>query len=158
QVKLDRRLSGGLTMTTAYTWGKGMGYQDGDDGELGQHWYINPRRNYARNNFDRTQTFVQSYVYDLPFGPGKQWLSSGPVAHVLGGWRVNGIMTLMTGTPFTIAASGTALNTPGNNQTADQVKSVTILHGINTGNPWFDPTAFTQPSAPGVFGNSGRNL
>ena len=64
----------------------------------------------------------------------------------------------MTGTPLTISASGTALNTPGNNQTADQVKPVSILHGINIGSPWFDPTSFTQPTAPGVFGNSGRNI
>ncbi|HVW86123.1 MAG TPA: carboxypeptidase regulatory-like domain-containing protein [Bryobacteraceae bacterium] len=158
QVKLDRRFSGGLSITTAYTYAKGLGFQGGDDGGLAQNFYIDPRRSYARNDFDRTHTFVQSYVYDLPFGPGKRFLSSGLLSNILGGWRVNGILTLMTGTPFTIGASGTSLNTPGNNQTADQVKDVAILHGINVGNPWFDPTAFVQPTAPGVFGNSGRNL
>ena len=35
---------------------------------------------------------------------------------------------------------------------------MSILHGINIGSPWFDPTSFTQPTAPGVFGNSGRNI
>src|SRR5205823_658644 len=35
---------------------------------------------------------------------------------------------------------------------------VQILHGINTGNPWFDPTAFVQPTGAGLFGNSGRNI
>jgi hypothetical protein len=76
----------------------------------------------------------------------------------VGGWKANGVLTLMTGTPLTIGANGTSLNTPGNNQTADQVKQVQILHGVNIGNPWFDPTAFTQPTAAGVFGNSGRGL
>lgn len=156
QVKLDRRFSAGLTMTTAYTWGKGMGFQSGDDGGL--MFYIDQRRSYARNNYDRTQTFVQSYVYDLPFGPGKKWLKSGPVSSVIGGWRVSGILTLMTGTPFSIGG-GSALNTPGSSQTADQVKqNVQILHGIGPGNPWFDPTAFVPVTAPGVFGNSGRNI
>ncbi len=149
QVKLDRRFAAGLSITTAYTWGKGMGFQSGDDGGLGQNRYINQQRNYARNDFDRTHTFVQSYVYDLPFGPGKRFLSSGPVSQILGGWKFNGILTLMTGTPLTIGASGTSLNTPGNNQTADQVKPVNILHGINIGNPWFDPTAFTQADGSG---------
>ncbi len=158
QVKVDRRFGTGVSVTTAYTFGKGLGYQSGDDGGLAQNWYINQRRNYARNDYDRTHTFVQSYVYDLPIGKGKKFLSSGPLSQVLGGWKLNGILTLMTGTPLTISASGTALNTPGNNQTADQVKPVSILHGINIGSPWFDPTSFTQPTAPGVFGNSGRNI
>jgi hypothetical protein len=158
QVKLDRRFAAGLSITTAYTWAKGMGYQSGDDGGLGQNWYIDQRRNYARNDFDRAHTFVQSYVYDLPFGPGKRFLSSGPVSQILGGWKFNGILTLMTGSPLTIGASGTSLNTPGNNQTANQVKPVTILHGIGIGNPWFDPNAFAQPTDAGVFGNTGRNI
>ena len=98
QVKFDRRFSD-FNITTAYTYGKGMGYQDGDDGGL--FFYINQRRNYARNNFDRTHTFVQSYVYDLPFGPGKKWLNSGIVGNIAGGWRVTGILTVMTGTPMT---------------------------------------------------------
>jgi len=62
QVKFDRKFTGGLSTTTAYTFGKGMGFQTGDDGGL--FFYINQRRNYARNDFDRTQTFVQSFVYD----------------------------------------------------------------------------------------------
>ena len=156
QVKFDKRWAKGFLMTTAYTYGKGMGYQNGDDG--GVDFYINFRRNWARNDFDRTHTFVQSYVYDLPFGVGKQWLNSGIAARVLGGWRLNGILTLMTGTPLTITASGTSLNTPGNTQTADQVAPVQILHGIGPGNPWFSPSSFVQPTAPGVFGNTGRNI
>ena len=142
-------------MTTAYTWGKGMSYQGGDDGGLS--FYVDPQRSYARNDYDRTQTFVQSYVYDLPVGPGKRWLRSGPLANVLGGWRVSGILTLMTGSPFTIGG-GSALNTPGSSQTANQVKDVTLLHGINIGNPWFDPTSFVPETRVGVFGNTGRNI
>jgi hypothetical protein len=155
QVKFDRRFSGNFMLTTAYTYGKGMAYQDGDDGRL--YFYINQRRNYARNNFDRTHTFVQSYVYDLPFGPGKKWLTSGFVGNALGGWRVTGILTLMTGTPMNLAASGTALNAPGNNQLVDEVAPVQILHGIGPNSPWFSPSSFAQPTAAGVFGNLGRN-
>jgi hypothetical protein len=154
QVKLDRRFSGSFNLTTAYTWGKGMGYQIDDDGGL--YFYVNPRRSYARNNFDRTQTFVQSYIYDLPFGPGKKWLNNGIKGTVLGGWRVTGILTLMTGTPFNVTG-GSALNTPGSTQTADLVAPLQILHGINVGNPWFSPTSFALQTQNGVFGNLGRN-
>jgi hypothetical protein len=155
QVKIDRRFRGGFGITTAYTWGKGMGFQSGDDGGL--TFYVNPRRSYARNDFDRTQTFVQSYNYDLPWGPGKKWLNNGFLSNILGGWRLNGILTLMTGTPLTITG-GSALNTPGSTQTAQQVADVTILKGINIGNPWFTPTSFVPVTANGVFGNTGRNI
>jgi hypothetical protein len=62
----------------------------------------------------------------------------------------------MTGLPFNITG-GSALNTPGSNQTADQVAPYQILHGINIGSPWFTPTAFVPETQPGVFGNVGRN-
>src|SRR5205807_9858762 len=105
QVKFDRQFTGGLATTTAYTFGKGMGFQTGDDGNL--FFYINQRRNYARNDFDRTQTFVQSFVYDFPLGHGKRWASSGPASAVVGGWRISTFMTIMSGLPMAFTSSGT---------------------------------------------------
>jgi hypothetical protein len=158
QVKVDRRFAAGLTVTTSYTWGKGMAFQSADDGGLA--FYVNQRRNYARNDYDRTQTFVQSYIYELPFGPGKKWLNSGFAGNLFGNWRVTGILTLMTGIPFTVTADGTALNLPGQGiaQTANQLYPVAILGGVGAGNPWFTTASFGQPSGSGVAGNTGRNI
>jgi hypothetical protein len=159
QAKINRRFHNGLMITTAYTFAKGMSFQTGDDGGI---WnYINARRSYARTDFDRHQTFVQSYVYDLPFGIGRKWLNHGLAAKVIGGWQLNGILTLMTGLPMTFGANGNSLNTPGASQTADQLANVTMLYGINTpskgGSPWFSTSSFLQPT--GVrFGTSGRNI
>jgi hypothetical protein len=158
QVKLNRRFHNGLAITTSYTLSRGMSFQTGDDGNI---WtYIDPRRSYARNDFDRHQTFVQSYVYDLPFGVGRRWMNHGLAAKIIGGWQLNGILTLMTGLPMTFTANGSVLNTPGSPQTADQVAEVTKLYGVNTpskgGSPWFSQSSFVQPT--GVrFGTSGRN-
>jgi len=92
-----------------------------------------------------------------PFGKGKHWLNAGPVAQILGGWQINGALTLMTGTPFDIRYSATGLNAPGNTQTANQIAPMQILHGINTGNQWFSTASYAAP-ATGVFGNVGRNV
>ena len=43
-----------------------MNFQSGDDGGL--LFYVNEQRNYARADYDRTLTYVQSYIYKLPFG------------------------------------------------------------------------------------------
>ena len=156
QVKVDRKFLNGLAATTAYTFGKGMGFQQGDDGGL--TFYINPRRSYARNDFDRTQTFVQSVVYDLPFGKGKRLVPSGVGAVVLGGWRVSGFVTWMTGLPlFFTAPSGNLLAPNSPNNTPNLVAPVQILHGIGPGNPWFSTASFAAPTATGAFGNVGRN-
>lgn len=156
QVKLNRRFQQGLTLTTSYTYGKGMGFQSGDDGGL--DFYINQRRNYARNDYDRTHTFVQSYVYELPFGPGKHWLNSGVSSNLFGNWRLNGILTAMSGLPVTVTASSGNLNAPGNTQTGDQIAPLHILKNVGSDGPWFSTSSFAQPTASGVFGNSGRNI
>jgi len=160
QVKVDRRFSGGFLMTTAYTYGKALGYAP----ETSGLWnYIQPRRNYARLNFDRGQTFVQSYVYELPFGKGKPWLRSGVGRWALGDWQLSGILTLMTGLPITFGTTVSA-NTPGTSLTPDQTGPITVLHRVaGTGGSalWFDTSTFKQPlDADGKtphFGNMGRN-
>jgi hypothetical protein len=154
QAKINRHF-GDLNVTTSFTWGKGMGYQTGDDGSL--LWQIGVERNYARTDWDRTLTYVQSYVYQLPAGKGKRWLNGGPAAWVLGNWQISGVLNLMTGTPFYISASGSSLNTPGETQTANQVAAVQLLHGINVGNPWFSTSSFSQPTGV-TFGSTGRNI
>jgi hypothetical protein len=156
QIKLNRRFNNGFSLTTSYTYGKGMGFQMGDDGGL--MFYVNQRRNWARNDFDRTHTFVQSYVYDLPFGPGKKWLNSGFAGNVFGNWRLNGVLTVMTGTPMSLTPSTNNLNTPGNTQTVDQIAPVQILKGIGADSPWFSASSFAAPTGNGVFGSSGRNF
>jgi Carboxypeptidase regulatory-like domain len=154
QAKLDRHFSEGFTTTTSYTFGKGMGFQTDDDGGLA--FYINQRRNYARNDFDRTHTFVQSIVYDLPFGRGRRLVTSGVGAAILGGWRVSSFLTWMSGLPLYFSASSASLLAPNNTQTPNLVAPVQILHGIGVGNPWFSTSSFAAPAAD-TFGNVGRN-
>jgi hypothetical protein len=160
QVKVDRRFSGGFLLTTAYTWAKALGYNS----ESGGLWnYVQPLRNYARLDFDRTQTFVQSYVYELPFGKNKPWLKEGPGRWILGDWQLNGVLTLMTGRPLTFGTT-VAANTPGSSITPDQVGEIKLLHtvaGPGGSGFWFDTATFRQPlDADGRtphFGNMGRN-
>ncbi len=166
QVQLTRRFSKGLAMTSAFTYGKGMGYQSGDDGGL--TFYAEKRRNYAPNDFDRRLNYEQSFTYELPVGPGKAFLSNGFAGRAIGGFKISGVVSLVTGTPFTVTANGGTLNTPGETQTANLTGAYSVLHHIGNGNQWFDKTAFSQPvgctpNAPcspisGVtVGNLGRN-
>jgi hypothetical protein len=130
-------------------------------------FFINPRRNYAPLDFDRTLNYEQSFTYELPFGRGHKYLSTGVAALALGGWKLSGTVSAVTGTPFTVYANGSSLNTNGTAQTANLSGPYKVTHGIGTSTHWFDPTAFTQPTGctgqlptacvnPGL-GNTGRN-
>lgn len=154
QAKLDRRFAKGLSITTAFTFQKGMSYFNGGDDDGFYGFYLNGQfhRNWARTDFNRSVTFVQSYVYQLPFGKGQHFLNSAPrgLDAIVGGWQVEGMLTIMTGLPFTVTYSSSYLNlASGGNNTPVQVGPATILHGINTtsngGSAWFDPTAFAAP-------------
>ena len=62
------------------------------------------------------------------FGTDKAWATTGTSAAILGGWQMNGSLSVYSGRPFTLSAAGASVNMPGNRQTPDQVKdNVEIL-------------------------------
>ena len=154
QVKIDRRFGNGLSITSSLSYQKGMAFYNGGDDDGFYGFYLNGQyhRNWGLNDFNRTVSFVQSYVYQLPFGKGKAFLGSASRAldMFVGGWQIEGILTVMTGTPFTVTYSSTYLNlNQGGTNTPEQVGPATILHGINTtsngGSAWFNTAAFAAP-------------
>lgn len=158
QASLNGRISEGLVIRGSYTWSKAMNWAD-DDGWTGITWNDPAQwgRNWARAGFDRTHNFQIGGSYELPFGKGKQFLTDGPGALVLGDWQLNGTLAAYSGTPFTVSASGTSLNNVGNAQTADQVKDTVNKPGaIGPGQFWFDPTAYA-PITGVRYGSTGRN-
>ncbi len=110
---------------------------------------------------DVSQRLVFSYVYDLPVGTGKKFGGGWPawMKVPLGGWQVNGILTLSTGIPLPITAPNTsgsysAVERP--NLTADAQLSGDRSTSDKV-NEWFNNSVFRQP-APFTFGNGPRTL
>src|SRR5665213_4350217 len=124
QVKFDRNWSGGFRMTTSFTWQKAMDFQGGDDGGLSFYAGQGLGRNYARADFDRTLNFIQSYIYQLPFGKGKRYLANNVAGKIVGGWQFAGILSWRTGTPFTVTDNNTLNLGRDGTSTADQVAPV----------------------------------
>ena len=166
QAQLTKRASHGLTFTSGFTWGKALDYATGGDDDGTLYFFINPRRGYAPADFDRKYNFEQTFTYALPIGKGHQLMNSTVGDAVLGGWKLSGIISVLSGLPFSVTASGGTLNTPGTTQTANLTGQFTKLGGIGSASPWFDPTVFSQPAGcpngttpcpnPGL-GNTGRN-
>jgi hypothetical protein len=156
QVKLTRRFQNGLSWTSGLAFQKSMGYISSTTGLDGFHFYLDPRRDYARTNWDRRVTYSQSFIYELPFGKGKPWLQQGIGAALLGGWQTSGVWSADTGQPLFLTASANSLNAPGNTQVPNQIASFHKLGSIGTGKHWFDTSAFVQPTTA-AYGNTPKN-
>ncbi len=153
QLALNRPLTKGLFVKGAYTWSKAMNRQD-DDGWATIDWN-HPSvisKNYGPAGFDRTHMFQLGFVAELPFGKN----GSGGLNAIVKDWSLNGILSYVTGTPFTVGSSGASVNAPGNAQTADLVGTPNNLGGIGSGNPYYDTSAWA-PITEVRFGNTGRN-
>ena len=100
-------------------------------------------------NYDRTHTATISYVWELPFGRGRQFGGSGSraVDLVLGGWAFSGVATFESGLPFTPNISGTNQVFADLNQVrADQIGNASVPNP--NANLWFNPAAFTRAPEP----------
>ncbi len=109
-------------------------------------------RNWNPSGGSRRHTATMSFVYQLP------WRSDGTpfslTRAIINDWQVNGIFQAFSGAPFTVTADGTALNTPGNTQTADFNGNLTKIGEIGANGLYYDPASFTQPE--GVRFGTGR--
>ena len=155
QVKFDRRYSNGLQITTSYTYSKALGFQSEDSGLT---FYINAQRNWRRLDFDRKHYFVQSYVYELPFGRGKKWLNGGPVSWVLGGWQLNGILSIASGTPLNFGGNSAVLNAPGNGNTLNWFGPgpIQVTKGNGRQATWFTPAKCSSTVMTSCFAQPGQ--
>jgi hypothetical protein len=162
--KFEHRTSS-LAVTAIYSWAKSMddksaaagvgasgaGYQ----GFMDNH---NPQLDYAPSDFDVNQRFVASYVYDLPIGRGKKVLGQvNRAADVLvGGWELTGITTLQSGFPFGINSADPLGYTGSIAPRASYIPGCNIHGGLKAQFQRLNMACFYQ-SAPGVYGNTGRN-
>jgi len=164
-VKFERRTST-LALQAVYTWAKSLdnksaaagigGDAIGWDGFMDNH---RPGLDYGRSEFDVNHRFVANFVYQLPFGRGKHYLSSvnKVVDAALGGWQVTGIVTFQKGFPYTIYSrdlfgllmpfgSGNRANLVGD-PNSGFTKSL---------NEWFNKDAFELPEVA-HYGTLSRN-
>ena len=156
QLKVQKSLSYGLNFLLSYTWSKVLDIQsEGQSGSI--ETIYDYRRDWGPADFNRTQMFVFSGNYALPFGKGKARLSnaSGLVTNVLGNWNLGWILTLNTGQPYSVQSGGDPANVGGGTQRAENVGDPNS--GFNQSvHEWLNTAAFTLPAAY-TFGNEGRN-
>jgi hypothetical protein len=162
QAQLTRRSSPEHISTgLVYTFSKSQDNVDNGQGTALQFGYPTFwRYNYALAGYDRKHNVEWWSIAPSPFGKNGSYLRSGFAGALLGGWQLQSIMSYYSGNPFTVGASSSAINAPGNTQVADKVNPHTTIFGahhfVNGSIVYFDPTNYAIPPATRL-GTSGRN-
>lgn len=168
QVKLDKRYSNGFNFLVSYTWSKLMdnmpasetGFPGGSFGGTYPQDWDNLRAEWAVASFDTPQYLAINGIYELPFGQDKRFFNHSRIAnYLIGGWQLNGITSLISGTPQEVFTASNTLFNYGGAQRANWNGKNPTLHGSISKrlNRYFDISDFSQP-APFTYGNSPRML
>jgi len=158
QARYQQRLHAGLTGLMSYTLGKSLDtgstfFSSAGDANFPQN-SSNPGAEKARSDFDVRHRISAAFTYEYTCA-SKNWLLSG--------WSTQGIFTVQSGRPFTVALLGEIDNSNtgmaslgfGANNRPNRLQSGALANPTATA--WFDTSAFVF--APyGSFGNSGRNI
>ncbi|MGO8817233.1 MAG: carboxypeptidase regulatory-like domain-containing protein [Terriglobia bacterium] len=168
QVKVNKRFSHGGAVLASYTISKLISDTDNEINWLGDaapSWgdtdAYNLHNERSLDGFDVPQRFVVGYVLDLPVGNGKKFASGvSPVANkVIGGWGVDGIITLQKGFPLEIGGGSNTLCNSGvtniggcrvtrvGNESETSGSSTTRLGGSNGSETWFNTSTFVNTTS-----------
>lgn len=154
QVKAEKRFTQGLSFLFAYTGSKkigdtGRGVTDNPTGGgplvvgvgCGQATKYDRQSCRSIEPEDIPRNLVTSFVYELPFGKGKQFLSGGLLSALFGNFQMNGILAYRSGLPLIIrgASNGGTADRP------NQIRSAVLPKDERTPERWFDTTAFVAP-------------
>ena len=175
EASLKKRFSHGISFLASYTYSKSIDDSStfnlsgsaskplAGENDLAQNPFdVNAER--GRSLFDARHRFVLSYQWSLPW-----WRQpKGWYQQVLGNGQVNGIVTAMTGTPFTVfdgndfSVQGSAPEVTGFFANRPNVVA-NPNDGPKTPGTWLNPNAFQRitqdPNSPvQQFGSAGRNI
>jgi hypothetical protein len=164
-VRVNKRLSKGISLGANYQYSHSID----DAGALGsvggvsvQNWQ-NVLGELGNSSLDVRHTVSGTYVYELPFGKDKSWVTTGVGSHILEGFSVSGSFNFATGTwlspSYQSSVSSTACGTGG--VLRPNLTGVSVTSGGGSLHQWFNPAAYRSPvNTPGFcdfFGNAPRN-
>jgi len=172
--ELSRHSGKGLTFDASYTWTRDLSNAGGATpnafavaGGSYLTTRFHPGLDYGNVIYDRKHRFLTTYLYDLPFGRGQRWLSSGTALNsIIGDWELAGVTVFQSGpflTPYqqSVDPANTNILTTVGQARPDQLSNVSLYAPQRTTSQWLNPAAFPYlnlqaPSGNGIgrFGNA----
>ncbi|MBI1357844.1 MAG: hypothetical protein GC160_26200 [Acidobacteria bacterium] len=152
--KLERRMSNGMTFLQTYTWSKTMFGSFACCGAQRHNDPYNWSLEKGLAETDQRHRATTAFLWELPFLKGHDtWKKK-----LLGGWQVNGSLTLETGLPMHPTQSLKPIDDgcPRCTHRPDRIADGRLDSSQRTLQEFFDTSAFA--TARGHYGNAGRNI
>jgi hypothetical protein len=168
-VRVRKRMSKGLGLSASYVFSKSIDDASSIGGGgtvVAQNAFDLPAER-GLSSFDQQHKFTGNWIYDLPFGDGRRFLTKGSISHVLGGWQWSGDFTIGSGfyfTPRVLGATADIVRGVSGSLRANAVAGQTVWLSNPTTAEWFNTSAFCAPSptcagaSGSTYGDAGRNI
>lgn len=121
----------------------------------------NPRAEWGIGAQNRDYVIAGSFVYELPFGRGKQFASSAGTGldELINGWQFSGVENRATGTPIVLGSvdNGTAKETYGGLSQRPDWTGTSAKLTNKSHKRWFNPNVYSVPISYEI-GNAPRSI
>jgi len=161
-LRVNKRLSNGIALGANYEYSHSIdnaGSVGGTSTVVAQNWQ-DLGAEQGNSSFDQRHKVSGNYLFELPFGQDKHWLTSGSASHIFEGFSVSGSFTFATGASLTpvyqAAALDVARGTAGSLR-PDVVPGASLTAGGGTVKRWFNTAAFTALAPGQLYGTAWRN-
>ena len=152
-MRVNKRLSNGFAVGANYQYSHSID----DTVAMAQNWQALGAEE-ASSSLDQRHKISGTYLYELPFGKDKSWVTTGKASHILEGFSISGNFTFATGSPispsYQAAVADVARGTTGTLR-PDLVPGASITAGGGSLRKWFNTAAFAAPA--GLYGTATRN-
>jgi hypothetical protein len=167
-LRLNKRMSAGIALGANYQYSHSIDDAGalGSVGGVGAQNWTDIEAEEGNSSLDQRHKVSGTYVYELPFGQDKTWVTTGTAAKILEGLSMSGSFTFASGTPLTptYAAAVTSVACGTGGTFRPNLTGASMTQGGGRLKQWFNPGAFVEPASPagnpypcGVFGNAPRN-
>jgi hypothetical protein len=160
-LRVEKHYQSGLQLLFNYTFSKmldNVNALNDFGGEPGYEDYYNRHLDKAISPLDLTHNASASVVYDLPWGTGRRWMSTGWMGRWIGGWELSTLTTVHSGPPFGVTTQTNNCNcSSAGAQRANIIADPTLPADQRGVQRWFNTAAFAQP-APNTLGNAARSV
>lgn len=164
-LRVNKRMTHGVSLGANYQYGHSIddaSSVNGGSSTVVQNWQ-DPAAEEGHSTLDVRHQVSGTYLYELPFGPDKFWVTTGVGSHILEGFSVSGSFNFATGSWLSPGFEPTAQSVECGNSSGlrPNLTGQSATAGGGSLRRWFNPAAYTTPGDTqgfcNYFGNAPRN-
>ncbi|MGA2571321.1 MAG: TonB-dependent receptor [Terracidiphilus sp.] len=164
-LRVNKRMTKGISLGANYQYGHAIDDAtsvNGSSGTVVQNW-LNLAAQEGHSALDVRHQVSGNYLFELPFGPDKTWVTSGAASHILEGISISGNFRFATGSWLSPGFEPTSQSVACGNTSGlrPNLTGQSATSGGGSLLKWFNTAAYAAPASTSgycdYFGTAPRN-